>query len=452
MTLILFALLSVFFGASSAYAKTYVVVGGGPSGIAVVDGLSQAGHSVVLIEANPYVGGNVAHGYFYSKEYSSLLEQYRSVLSRSNVRFFGGVKIGEDQAIQFAELAKLPMDGLIFTHGAKNKTLQIPNEDRALNFSDVVYYSNGHPDYPKPPTIGKVVIIIGSGSSAHDTIRYLREQRLGIHFVQLVRGGPGQIGTKWGTLGQIAELIHFDAYRTMLSRIEPKLTEVGETMDMYLNRFGKELKGKPPGESSPGGTAEILYLVSPTQVLLDDQGRVSGVEVTQNHLVSRDGRMEPESIGKRFVVYGDTVIKSIGGTANPDTGLPLFNERVKTKDLEDFRIKKDSDLPNPSPYFATRTLKHYEVDFSESIQKPPFPVFVAGWARLPGIGATEETNRFSNTPDGRTLAKLLVEEASQPPIASDLETVTTAINSILSAKDCRFILTAESKPAKRPSL
>jgi NADPH-dependent glutamate synthase beta subunit-like oxidoreductase len=372
-------------------ATTIAVVGAGPAGVAVAESLTNAGHSVIIFESTDYVGGNIAHGYFYSKEPQSQLDHCETICHRRRVQFFGKVRIGENGALNLLDLEKLGFRFIVLTNGAKPKPLGIEGEELAINAADVFYYYNGHPEYPNAPKIGKRIALVGSGSSALDVEKYLLLQARGLHFFQLIRRGPGQYGHKSVShFGNAFDALNKEKYRAELFRIAPFLAEVGEDLNHYIDTYLNFEKHYPNYLRYPAGAGsiEILHLVSPRRIIGDGNGNVIGIELERGKLVSTENGHDYKGIGEKFILPVDTVIRSVGGIADQSLGLPTRFDRVVTKNTEDQSIRRPSEIGNPERYWKTRTLAHYEVDFNQFSVLPTARVFVAGWARLPGVAVT----------------------------------------------------------------
>jgi hypothetical protein len=280
----------------------------------------------------------------------------------------------------------------------------------------------------------------------------LKQDRNAVYYV-LVRRGPGQYGHKYpGYLNtNLSAALDREAYERDVRRHEPELKAVGENVETYLERYlgytGNHMEYGPDA-----GSVEMIHLVSPVRVVSDGKGNVTGLEVEENRLFKRNGKTEAEGTGKRYVLDVDTVVVSAGSSVDDSMGLPISDGRVRTMNFEDLAIQRDTDVKDSDAYFASRTLNHYRVDFRGAPEAPPFPVYVAGWARLPGVGASDEVNRFSNIPDGRALANLLIKNFAGPKPAAKLEPESRKLFQKLWRKGCVPMLSALVEPHKRARL
>jgi NADPH-dependent glutamate synthase beta subunit-like oxidoreductase len=456
--LLFFLLVSHWFENALVAEPVIGVVGTGPSGMEIVKELTNAGFGVILIERTPYVGGNIAHGYFYSKDFSGQLREFREIIRQGKVKFFGNVKVGASGDLTLAELASLDLDALIFSSGSPPKKILMPGHEHAIQSTQIFYYYNGHPDYPDPPQIGQKVAVIGSGSSAIDVIKYLLLQNRGAIYYLLVRRGPGQYGHKHpGYLNvNVSAAANKEAWIQDLLRITPELRAVGEDPATYIKDY-VNYAGYRMEYPVNAGSVELIHLVFPVGILHDPAGNITGLELGRNKLIKHGSVIEAVDTKKRFVLDVDTVILSVGATANPDLELPLLDDHVRTINTEDHIIRRDTDVKDQEVYFKNRTLDHYRVAMDDPLF-PAFPIYVAGWARLPGIGATDEAvpngTQFSSVPDGRTLAQLLIKEIKTSggrTSVGHLEAVATKLSHLLHSKGCKATLSVSVEPTKRPT-
>jgi hypothetical protein len=255
--------------------------------------------------------------------------------------------------------------------------------------------------------------------------------------------------------GNAFDALNKEKYRAELFRIAPFLAEVGEDLNHYIDTYLNFEKHYPNYLRYPAGAGsiEILHLVSPRRIIGDGNGNVIGIELERGKLVSTENGHDYKGIGEKFILPVDTVIRSVGGIADQSLGLPTRFDRVVTKNTEDQSIRRPSEIGNPERYWKTRTLAHYEVDFNQFSVLPTARVFVAGWARLPGVGASDEID-FSAIPDGRNLGKLLVAELASLRNGSEdsLEVMATKVRNTLDTRGCAYLLQSMGIPIKRPHL
>ena len=249
------------------------VVGAGPAGIAVARELAVAGHQVTVFDELPYGGGTMLIGVPAFRLPREAIEMDLKLVERLGVRFRYGVRIGRD--IKFEELVE-QYDAVAICAGAMNAVaLDVPGGDLEGIQYGVDYMKKAN--LGEPLEVGNDVVIIGGGYTAMDCSR--TSLRYGAQNVTI-------------------------AYRRTRSELVVDEEELGET-----EREGVRME----------------FLVSPVEVLGDDNGRVRAVKFVRNRLGEPDatGRRAPVPIeGSDFEIVADTVIPAVSQAAD-NTFLPV---------------------------------------------------------------------------------------------------------------------------------
>src|SRR5271165_3087210 len=158
------------------------VVGSGPAGLYAAEALVKQAATlpvpvqVDVIERLPTPYGLVRYGVAPDhKSIKSIAQYLRKVLESPNVRFVGGVRLGED--ITRDELAAA-YDAVIYATGAmRDRRLGIPGEDLPGSHAatDFVNWYCGHPDVDAGAFVldAESVAVIGVGNVAVDVARIL---------------------------------------------------------------------------------------------------------------------------------------------------------------------------------------------------------------------------------------------------------------------------------------
>src|SRR2546422_9874105 len=83
-----------------------IVVGAGPAGLSVANVMSKQGHEVVVLNRDIKVGGLAEYGIFPNKHKlrGGLRKGYWAILTRSNVRYFGNVTVGNGYPLSVSQL------------------------------------------------------------------------------------------------------------------------------------------------------------------------------------------------------------------------------------------------------------------------------------------------------------------------------------------------------------
>ncbi len=249
------------------------VIGAGPSGLAVARELAVAGHRVTVFDELPYAGGTMLVGVPAFRLPREAIEMDFRLVERLGVEFRFDTRIGRD--IAFEEL-EAQFDAIAICAGAMNAVaLDVPgNHLRGIQYGvDFMKAAN----LGEPLEVGTDVVIIGGGYTAMDCSR------------TSLRHGAANVTI---------------AYRRTRSELVVDEEELGET-----EREGVRLE----------------FLVSPVEIVGDEEGNVSGVRFVRNRLGEPDatGRRAPVPIeGSEFVVAAQTVIPAVSQAAD-NTFLPV---------------------------------------------------------------------------------------------------------------------------------
>ncbi len=249
------------------------IVGAGPSGIAVARELAVAGHQVTVFDELPYGGGTMLIGVPAFRLPREAIEMDLRLVERLGVRFKYGVRIGSD--ITFEQLME-QYDAVAICAGAMDPVpLDVPGGDLDGIQYGVEYMKKAN--LGEPLTVGQDVVVIGGGYTAMDCSR------------TSLRYGAANVTI---------------AYRRTRSELVVDEEELGET-----EREGVHME----------------FLVSPVEILGDEDGHIRAVKFVRNRLGEPDatGRRAPVPIeGSEFEVKADTVIPAVSQAAD-NTFLPV---------------------------------------------------------------------------------------------------------------------------------
>jgi glutamate synthase (NADPH/NADH) small chain len=155
--------------------KTIAVIGSGPAGLAAAQQLTRAGHTVVVYERAPKIGGLLRYGIPEFKMEKSVLDRRLNQMQREGTRFRAGINVGVD--ITAAEL-RAKYDATVLAVGATQwRDLNIPGREFTGIYQAMEYLPWGNQqalkELPSDPPInahGKHVIILGGGDTGADCL------------------------------------------------------------------------------------------------------------------------------------------------------------------------------------------------------------------------------------------------------------------------------------------
>jgi homotetrameric NADPH-dependent glutamate synthase len=259
--------------------KRVAIIGSGPAGLACAGDLVRAGVEVTVYEALHVAGGVLKYGIPEFRLPNDTIDIEIETLSALGVRFEVDTVIGRVFTVPQL-LSEMGFDAVFIGTGAGSPTfLGIPGEGlngvvSANEFLTRVNLMQGfrRPTYDTPVGLGRRVAVVGAGNTAMDACRVAL--RLGAEKVWLV-------------------------YRRTEAEAPARAEELRHAIEEGV---------------------ECLWLTSPTQILGDAEGWVSGVEVIANELGEPDasGRARPiPKPGSERLLDADMVIPALGTSVDP---------------------------------------------------------------------------------------------------------------------------------------
>ena len=252
------------------------VIGSGPGGLTAAGQLAQLGHDVHIFEALHAAGGVLRYGIPEFRLPKAIVDQEVANLQALGVQLECNVIVGKTITVQ--QIME-EFDACFIANGAGLPMfLNVPGENLKGVYSANEYLTRVNlmgayrPDSPTPVARGETAVVFGGGNTAMDSVRTAK--RLGAARAVL-------------------------AYRRSRAEMPARIEEIKHAEEEGI---------------------EFDFLVSPTEILGDDEGWVRSVTLQRMELGEPDasGRRRPVPIeGDTVELEADILIVAIGTRANP---------------------------------------------------------------------------------------------------------------------------------------
>lgn len=331
------------------------IVGSGPAGFYAADFLLKTKSPVVHVDMfdrllTPFglVRAGVAPDHQKIKAVTKIFDR---VARKPEFRFFGNVTLGEH--IDAPELADF-YHALVYATGAQtDRNLRIPGIELANSHTatEFVAWYNGHPDFRerKFDLSQENVAVVGMGNVAVDVARILARSHA--HLAQtdiadyalealqeskvrniyiLGRRGPAQAAF---TVPEVRELGRLTECQTVVRPEEARLdplsqAAVAQSADKTL-RTKLEIIRAFADQTDQGKPKQltIRFLVSPTRLTGDTEGRVTRIQLFRNELYADDdGSLRSRSTDQHEELDVGLVFRSIGYYGVPLPYVPFRDD------------------------------------------------------------------------------------------------------------------------------
>lgn len=407
------------------------VIGAGPAGLFGARELATQGAHVVIFNRDIKAGGLAEYGIYPDKHTmkEGLRKQFRQTLDIADIDYYGNVTIGTRGDLTLDQLRGLGFDAVLVAAGAQGtKSLGLPGEDLegVYHAKDVVYAYNKLPPFSQIKfRFGKRCAIIGAGNVMVDIARHLLNEEKVDEVTAIVRRGPNEVNFTKDEMKHLISNLDLNEFDNEMGRVLPALQGINQDAEVGRHKVLDSLAKADP--KAADGKFHFDFLASPT-AMLGENGVMNKLEVEDNILVDKDGKISAKGTGIKRLVDVDSVIFAIGDKVDESFGLPTeWNEFVKNKE----------------PRFPVDG-----ISFESSVEG----VFVGGWSRKASEGLVGYARK-----DGTSAAKAVwgYLQTKQPANAS-VEAVTAKMKGlnkpIVTKDDIKRLETVEAEEAKKRGL
>ncbi len=270
------------------------IIGAGVNGLTTARQLARKGYKVTIYERYPVPGGVMWAGVPEWRLPRDVISDEVELITDLGIEIRYNTEIGKD--IAFQDLVDA-YDVVVISAGCQiAQSMGIPGEHLNGVVTGIGFLEDvnlGKEDV----WVGKRVVTVGGGFTSMDCVR---------------------------TVLRMGSEVSIMTYRRSVQEIPVEELEIEEA----------EIEG-----------VEIMYMVSPTQIIGDSEGNVIGIELIRNELGAPDakGRRRPEPVlGSEFIIECDMVISAIGqrqdssflGDLLPNRdrrGVPVLDENLRTE-------------------------------------------------------------------------------------------------------------------------
>ncbi len=363
------------------------VVGSGPAGLYAAEALVKQAAALPLpvpvrvdvIDRLPTPYGLVRYGVAPDhKSIKSIAQYLRKVLESPDVRFVGGVHLGEDVTRDDLVAA---YDAVIYATGAmRDRRLGIAGEDLPGSYAatDFVNWYCGHPDMDSGTFTldAESVAVIGVGNVAVDVARILARDPAELHTTDVPQpvldalhaskvrevhmiGRRGPAYAKF-TTKELRELGELPGVKVVVHADEADLTafdssgqsaalvETDRRVRGNMVAIAKWAQGAPVAPASSGHERRLVirFWLKPVEILGTE--RVSGITLERTAI---DASGAFGGTGKYETLDAQMVLRSVGYLSVPLPGVP-FDERASVVPNALGRVLGADGSPLPGEYVA----------------------------------------------------------------------------------------------------
>lgn len=338
---------------TAAQPLRVAIIGAGPAGFYAAERLFKESAMVVevdMFDRLPTPFGLVRNGVAPDhQKIKSVTAAFDRIAGNPRFRFFGNVELGRDVSV---EDFKEHYHQILYSTGAQtDRPLGIPGDDLIGSHpaTEFVAWYNGHPDYRDHhfDLSQERVAVVGVGNVAVDVARILcrtREELMKTDIADyamealvnsrvkevyiLGRRGPAQAAFTAPEAKELGELADCD---TLVPPEEAELDPLSQATMANADRADvrkveiiQELSRRQPTGKSK--RLILRFLVSPTELIGDENGRVKQMKLVHNELYATEaGSLRPRATDRTETIDVGLVFRSIGYRGVPLPGVPFHD-------------------------------------------------------------------------------------------------------------------------------
>ena len=283
--------------------KKIAIIGGGVAGMAAAYQLRKMGHASTIFDDHPALGGMARYGIpGYRVPRDSMDAEIARITNMDSVEVKLNTRVGKDVAVE--ELEK-DYDAILWALGCKNgRGLFVDNWDETPNAITAVDFLEAF-NLGDMKYTGKKVVCVGGGDTSIDVV---------------------SVSRRIGTLADYTENPEDSATGAIKHTEDPSNKVPCEvTLTAVLARDEMMAAEHEVNDALIEGVT-ILNNVMPSELVLDDNGRATGLKVVE---CTVDGRGIPTPVegGKEEIIEADLIVSAIGQYGDLDGVEDYGNDR-----------------------------------------------------------------------------------------------------------------------------
>jgi ferredoxin--NADP+ reductase len=362
---------------------------------------------------------------------------YEKTAAHPRFRYFGNVTFGEH--VSREELLRHYHAVVYATGSPSDRPLGVPGEELQGSHAatEFVGWYNGHPDHTELEfdlLSAERAVVIGNGNVAIDVARMLvlapaelaptdtadhaLQVLAGSHVKEVVvvgRRGPAQAAftnpelLELGELSQADVIVDGDELEQALAVSDPE-AEQDATSRRNVEILRSYAQREPAGHPK---RVVLRFLLSPTQLLADEHGRLRAVSLVRNRLVAGpDGSLRAQATEQLETIEAGLLFRAIGYRGIPLPAVP-FDERGGVIPNESGRVRDPASGERAPGEYVVGWIKRGPSGVIGTNKKDAQETVDAILTDLAAQNGDAAATHEPLTPDGAAVERLLRERQPQ---------------------------------------